>query len=746
MVFKNLWRRKTRTMLTVLGIAIGVAAVVALTAFSNSFIDNFTQIAGTSNADLQVSQKDAIMLVLSAVDDAVRDDIRQIPGVQSVVGTVVDIVQVRDSPYFLVMGEDPKGFVMQRYTVIEGEPISGRHQVLLGKLTAKNFDKLVGDKFGIRDVSYDVVGIYETGQSFEDGGAVIALSEAKLTFNKRNQVSFFNIKLRDPVQADAVKAAIEARWDTLTATRAGEVNTSRDTVQMYRSLGWFLGIFAVLVGGLGMMNTMLMSVFERTREIGVLRAVGWNRRRVMGLIIGEALVLAMAGGVIGIAAGYGLLAWAEQQPSVSNMLGGTFTADLVIQAFVIALLLGAVGGAYPAFRASRLLPAEAMRRESGVNVEMKPLTRFVARVFGRGPLRNPLRRPVRTLITVLSLGLGVGFIVSLIAIVDGFTVLFTQLGTAGEVDLMVEQAKASDASFSVIQERVADKIALRDDVKSVAKILLGMSSAPGLPYFIVFGLDAHEPYIEHYRIVEGEPISRPNDIMIGRTAARSLKREVGDRITLSGSRYRIAGIYENGVAFEDSGAVIALHEAQRLFRKPGQVSFLGIEVEDPARAGEVAATLENEFPELMVAKVANFTERMNDMKVTYAALDILIWITMLVGGVVMMNAMLMSVFERTQEIGVLRALGWSKLRVVRMVVSEALVLSALAAIIGISIGVLLANSFTLDPTMGAFLIPTYSADLFLRMFALTLTLGVVSAIYPALRAASLQPVEALRYE
>jgi ABC-type antimicrobial peptide transport system permease subunit len=746
MVIRNLWRRKTRTILTMLGIAIGVAAVVALAAFGDGLANSFGSIGATSAADLQVSQKDAVMLIMSAVEDEIGPQLRAIPGVKSVAGTVAGIVQMRDSPYFLAMGEDPKGFTIEHYKLIDGEPITGKRQILLGKLTAKNFEKVVGDRFAIGDVAYTVAGIYETGASFEDGGAVIPLGEAKLAFDRRDQVSYFNIKLRDPIRADEVKAAIEARWDDLTATRSGDVSTQQEMLQIYRAMGWFLGIFAVLVGGLGMTNTMLMSVFERTREIGVLRAVGWRRRRVIGLILGEALVLSMGGGVLGVALGYGLLILAKTSPATEPLLASTFTFDLVVQALVVALFLGLIGGAYPAWRASKLQPAEALRRESGVSSQLGPCGRLLARAFGRGALRNLLRRPARTLITVAGLGLGVGFIVSLIAVVDGFDVLFTQLGTAGQVDLMVEQAKASDAAFSVIDERIADRIELRDDVASVSKLVLGVTSAPGVPYFLVFGLDPREQYIQHYRLVEGEPIARQNEIMLGRTVARSIKREVGDKISLGGATYRISGIFENGVALEDSGGVLALRDAQRLFRKPGQVSFLGIQVVDPTRADDVAANLEAQFPDIMVARVANFTERMNDMQVTNAALDALIVIVVLVGGVVMMNAMLMSVFERTQEIGVLRALGWRKLRVVRMVVSEAVALSVLSALIGVGIGVLLAQSFTLDPTMGAYLLPTYSPDLFVRVLVLVIVLGVTGAVYPALRAANMRPIEALRYE
>ncbi len=748
MIFKNLWRRKTRTFLTALGVALGVAAVISLTAFGQHFVDIWLQVGASPSADLQVSQKEAMMLAMSAVDDAIGEELRAIPGVQSVVGTVVGIVQLRDSPYFLTIGEDPKGFTLERYRLIDGDPIAGKRQIMLGALTARNFKKMVGDKFGINEATYTVVGVYETGASFEDGGAVIPLAEAKLAFDKRAQVSFFNLKLRNPADVDEVKATIETRWPDLTATRSGDVSAAVQQFGMFRSFGWFLGIFAALVGGLGMMNTLLMSVLERTREIGVLRAVGWRRWRIIGMIMGESMALSVVGGVMGVGLGWLLLQLPSLSPTLEHLLAAPLTLELVAESFAIAILLGAVGGAYPAWRAARLEPAEAMRREGGAtgSLRMGVLWRILARVFGQGALRNLFRRPARTLITVAGLGLGVGFIVSLIAVVDGFSALFGQLGAAGEVELMVEQAKASDASFSVIDERLADKIAMRDDIRSVSKLVLGMSSAPGLPFFIVFGLDPHEQFIEHYRVVEGSPIDRPKEIMLGRTAARSLKREVGELLAISGSSYRISGIFENGVAFEDSGGVMSLTDAQKLFRKPGQVSFMGISVMDPSRAGDIAADLEQVYPELMVAKVSKFTERMNDLQVTNAMLDALILITMLVGGVVMMNAMLMSVFERTQEIGVLRALGWSRARVVGMVAVEALALSILSAAAGIGIGVVLASAFALEPTMGAFLLPTYSPELFLRVTVLAVVLSVVGAVYPTLRAAGLRPVEALRYE
>jgi ABC-type antimicrobial peptide transport system permease subunit len=746
MIIKNLWRRKIRTLLTAIGIAVGVASVVVLSAFGEGMADGFGSVSASAEADLVVGQKDALLIMMGAIDEPVGAEIAQIRGVGEVAGAVVGIVQTPDSPYFLVMGEDPQSFAVARYRLIAGQALGSKRQVLLGKLTAKNAKKVVGDTFRINGIGYRVAGIYETGASFEDNGAVIALVDAQRAFDKRHQVSFFKVKLRDMQRRDEVKRAIEERWDDLAVTRSGEPSKQDEMLGMYRSLGWFLGIFAILVGGLGMMNAMLMSVFERTREIGVLRALGWRRRRIVGMIVGEALVLALSGGLLGIVLGIGLNRLASLSPAVGGLLSDTLNQTIVVQALVTALVLGMVGGAYPAWRAARLAPVEAMRAESGAAVHWGRITRWLAELFRGGALRNLWRRPTRTLMTTIGLGIGVGFVVALMGIAEGSRAVMTRLFSAGQADVVAEQANVSDAAFSAIDERIAERMRAHPQVRAVSKMIFGVTTAPGLPFFIVYGLDPHEEYIQHYRVREGRSIERPREIIIGRMAANSLKKRVGETLHLTGASYRVVGIYENGIAFEDAGGVIALKEAQRLFRKPRQVSFISIGLKDPAQAAAAAAELERAYPQVIVSQAATMTDRMQDFATMNAMFGALVGLMVIVGGIVMINVMMMSVFERTQEIGVLRALGWRRWRVLRMVAGESLALSLLSSLLGIAIGVGLNALFSLEPTYGRLLPAIYTPGAFVQVVVLALVLGGVGGLYPAWRAANLRPVEALRYE
>ena len=148
----------------------------------------------------------------------------------------------------------------------------------------------------------------------------------------------------------------------------------------------------------------------------------------------------------------------------------------------------------------------------------------------------------------------------------------------------------------------------------------------------------------------------------------------------------------------------------------------------------------------MVGPTSTFTERMQDFRSMESMLNAMTGLTMLVGGIVMMNAMLMSVFERTQEIGLLRALGWRRRRVVFMILVEALALSLFSGIAGVGIGIGLNRLLGLIPNFGPILTPIYDVSIFGQIIVLVLVLGILGGIYPAWRAAGLRPIEALRYE
>ncbi len=743
---KNLLRRKVRTLLTLLGIAVGVTAVVVLTAFGEGMARGFGNVGAGGDADLLVSQRDAIMIIVGAIDEAVGDELRAIRGVDRVAGTVVGILATPESPYFLVAGEDPRGFAIARYRVIAGRSLSARREVMLGRQSAENLKKNVGDKFRINDISYHIVGIFETGASFEDNGAVMHLADAQRAFDKRRQVSYFKLQLHDPRERDAVKATIEARWPNLAATRSGDPASQDELLSIYSSMGWFLGMFAILVGGLGMMNAQLMSVIERTREIGVLRAMGWRRGRVVRMIMGEALIVAMLGGLLALGLALGLIMLLSRSTALSGFLSGTLEPSALGQALIIAGVLGLVGGGYPAWRAARLAPVEAMRAEAGASVRWGLTARLLAPLM-RGPaLRNLLRRPMRSLMTMLGLGLGVGFIVAMSGIAEGSRRLITDMLSAGQADLIAEQAGASDAMFSAIDERVADQLRADPTVKAVSRLIFGTTTVPGLPFFMVYGVDAREGYLAHYRISEGRTIMRSGELILGRMASNSLEKGLGDTLRLSGQSFEIVGIFETGVAYEDTGAVVPLREAQRMFGKPRQVSFLGISLHDPARAAELAPIFEARHPDLMVARTADLASRMQDFATMDAVFGALIVLMLLVGGIVMMNVMLMSVFERTHEIGVLRAVGWRSRRVLSLIISEALALSLFSAILGILIGIGLNALFALVPVYGEMLTAIYTIRDLGMVLLMALALGLIGAVLPAWRAVRLRPIEALHYE
>jgi ABC-type antimicrobial peptide transport system permease subunit len=596
----------------------------------------------------------------------------------------------------------------------------------------------VGDTLRITGTAFRVVGVYETGSGMEDAGALVPLEEAQALALQPRRVSMLYVKLDDPRQADRVRARIERHLPDVSVASSSAFADQEQLFSMLDGVALAVSGLAVVIGGIIMTNTLWMSVLERTREIGVLRSLGWRRRQVLALILGESLVLALLGGLAGIGLGVLALVAVSRSGSPLGLFGSQLTLGLFGRALVTVLALGLVGGAYPAWWASRLLPVRALQYEGGGKAR-------TPRLPGGMTTRNLWRRGTRTLLTLLTIGVSIAAIITLEGIAGGMVGAFTTMMRDSHTDLFAAEAGV-DMDFSAIDERVGVRLTLRPEVAAVSGMFWTGTSTAEMPMLIMYGYHPREFAIRRYRIIEGKPLTGRREMIVGRMAADQLGVQVGDTIRLFNSSFRAVGIYETGQAFEDAGVVVGLREAQAITGKLRQVQFYLVSLRDPGSAETAKSDLETAFPDIDFSLTSELAETTSDFRVLQDMADQLSLLAIFIGAVGMLNTMLMSVLERTREIGLLRSLGWRKRQVLGMILKESLVLGAVGGLVGIPLGLALGSLVGTAGLWGGAIEPLYAPELFLRALLVAVVAGAAGGFYPAWRATRMQPVEALRYE
>jgi ABC-type antimicrobial peptide transport system permease subunit len=466
------------------------------------------------------------------------------------------------------------------------------------------------------------------------------------------------------------------------------------------------------------------------------------------MVIGESVLLGMIGGAIGCLAGAALIIPMSQSVALS-FLQGKLTTSLVTQGMVTAILLGGIGGLYPAWWASRLLPVEALRYEGGAGASRKSQVsnfKFQVGLRKSETLRSLWSRRGRTVMTLVGISIGLMAVVTLSGISDGFIREFSKLFDKGEVDLVLRQAGASDLGYSAINERVGKRVAAIPGVQSVSGLVFGAVTMQDPPFVMVQAYDPQEPAIRHFKIVRGRMLSGSREVILGQPAADVLKVNIGDTLRLGEIGFRAVGTFETGVSWEESGVVVSLRDGQSLLGKPRQVSLYAVKVQNANQIQAVRRQIETSIPEVVAAPSSEVSEFVPEMQNMYVMVWAISALAILVGGIGMMNTMIMSVFERTREIGTLRALGWRRRKVLAMVFKESLALGLLGVVIGVVLAWLLGQAMQQIPMWGSWLVVIITPGLLAQALIIAILLGVVGGLYPAWRAANLSPVEALRYE
>ena len=364
-ITRGLLRRPVRTGLTLVGIAIGIAAVVALVGISRGFEKSWGSGAKERGIDVVVSTLGSA-LTPKPFSTSVRDRVARMPEVSATCSVFVDLTSVEDASMMMVSAREWGGFSWNNLRLISGRMPTDAMEpaVVLGQTAAEALKKKVGDPLQLENRELTVVGIVDGGALVENGSVVLSLPLFQEITVNQGRINILDVRAAGHLNQNEMKDLcdkINSQVPEARAVIASEHISSSEASRFIRAMSWGTSLLAVLVGVFGVMNTMLMTFFERRQEMCILLAIGWKRDRITRMILWESALLGLMGGSVGVLLGIFSAKMLEELPSVHGLLEAELSLRLILLSVAISIVVGVVSGLYPAWRSSRLPPSLALQ-------------------------------------------------------------------------------------------------------------------------------------------------------------------------------------------------------------------------------------------------------------------------------------------------------------------------------------------------------------------------------------------------
>ena len=357
----TLWGRPGRTFLTALGTALGIATIVALLAVVGGVRRTAGNLVNLGPSELGLFQADAADPTTSILSTTLITQLDQTPGIAAATPLVLLVGDLPQAPAAIVFGAAPHGYLAGGLVFSTGRPYRSPNEIVLGDALAKQLHITLGRSLAIDHRRLRVVGIYHNGIAYQDAGAFIPLATAQAISGRQGEATTIVVKLDSSTRPAAARRTIARRFpgilvisDAQQATRAGVSG------QLISQFGLVIVVIALVIGGIGVMNTMLMAVIERRSEFALLSAVGFSGRQIAGRVLVESTLTTIIGAAFGLVLGVLGAQLLVDAIGAQTFVSPQVTAWDLGRGLLVGVVLGVLGGVYPAWRAAHVSPARVL--------------------------------------------------------------------------------------------------------------------------------------------------------------------------------------------------------------------------------------------------------------------------------------------------------------------------------------------------------------------------------------------------
>ncbi len=362
LVATNLVRRPGRTVATAIGIALGVATIVALLSIGDGVKRTAGELVHLGQADFGLFQDGLADPTASILPASLARELERRPDVSRATPLLLIVEGIRRDPAAVVFGAEPGGFFARRLVMTAGRRDLGRRRIVVGDQLAERLGIGVGDVLRVKRRRFTVAGVYHTGIFFEDNGAVIDLAAAQRLERRGDDATSIVVELAPGAdQAATERAVVRAHPGTIAIGTPEEAARAGANGELVSKTVTIVAALALIVGGLGVTNTMAMAVLERERELALLSAIGWRRARIAVLVLAEGVATSVLGAALGLLLGVLGADALNRVLDVAAVVSPEVTLDTIWQALAVGVAIGVLGGLYPAWRGTSASPLRLLR-------------------------------------------------------------------------------------------------------------------------------------------------------------------------------------------------------------------------------------------------------------------------------------------------------------------------------------------------------------------------------------------------